>query len=800
MNNCFVRFSKHCLLFLCLFIPQTLFPQGRQENATLSGAVSDAAGKALSGVSVTINELHKNTITGEDGGFLFRNLPAGTYSVGITYIGYKQVVKKVTVQSNNTTRLAFRLEEDINHLNSVTVQGKSATRQAREQTIKAEVVDTRAIQHQPSSLIEVMNRSAGVRIRQTGGLGSAASLMLNGFQDKAIKYFKDGIPMDYLGAGYDITLVPVNMLERVDIYKGVMPAALGADALGGGVNMVTKKPFAKYLDAAYEIASFNTHRVSLNGFYNDTARKIFVGADAFFNYSRNNYEVTAPVDHNGTLVDEKVKLFHSRFSNFYTEVYGGWMNTPWADELRIGVTGFLINRQNQFGASMKDVFGAAANKQYAVIPTLRYRKHLFNNKLFVDQFFVANTVHSRQTDTARGKYDWYGNFTPDNSRVGEITRQGTLSDIRFSYFTSRTNLSWQLNAANKLELNAVFSSMGREGSDPYGAKLRGSGTDILTLPAHYKKLVTALGLETRLAGNMLVNNLVVKYYYYQVNATDGDYAGNEQRYATSGSRMGVAEAIKFNVSPYAFFRLSGEAATRLPEQTEIFGDGNFQLSNFALKPERSLNFNLGYRIEKPQRYAVEANSFYRITRDMILNVPTNLIFLQHQNIQNVKGIGLETDATVNIFRWLKANGNFTYQDFRLFNTGFATTEGARLRNTPYFFANLGLNGYLSHVVSRRDKLQVYWFYTFVRQYYLSDIPKSMEPDGFLGLWGKAGFDAPNIIPSQQLHTAGFTYYPFNERLSIGFQVKNIFNKAVYDNFRIQNAGRSLHLKVGYLFR
>ena len=56
---------------------------------------------------------------------------------------------------------------------------------------------------------------------------------MNGFQDRAIKNFKDGIPMDYLGAGYNISLVPVNMLERVEVYKGVLPTALGADALGG---------------------------------------------------------------------------------------------------------------------------------------------------------------------------------------------------------------------------------------------------------------------------------------------------------------------------------------------------------------------------------------------------------------------------------------------------------------------------------------------------------------------------------------------------------------------------------------
>lgn len=776
-------------------MPLSLFAQTLPDN-DLSGILKDANGRQVVGASVSIRENGSKTITDTRGIFTFSHLRPGAYTITVKYVGFKTVTKKITVRNGHTTLPDIVFEADVSTLNSVTVEGKNTAQQAKEQTIKAEVVNTRAAQQQPTSLIELMNRSAGVRIRQTGGLGSTANLMLNGFQGKAIKYFKDGIPMDYLGAGFDITLVPVNMLERMDIYKGVLPTSLGADALGGGINMITKKSMSRYLEASYEAASFNTHRVSLNGYYKDTTHKIFAGVDAFFNYSNNDYEVIAPVDHNGALEDEKRKLFHSAFRNFYTEVYGGFINTRWADELRIGVTGFVINRENQFGASMKDVFGAATNKQYAVIPTLRYRKHLFNDKLFIDQFLVANTIHSQQTDTARGTYDWYGQFTPDPSRIGEVTRQGTLSDIRFSYFTSRTNLSYQLSPSQKLELNAVFSSMAREGSDPYGTKLS-TGKDILSLPAHYKKLVTALGLESHFANDRLINNLIVKYYHYTVNSTDANFGTAEQKYDISGSRWGVAEAIKFQLSPRSFFRLSAEAATRLPEQTEIFGDGNFQLSNYALKPEHSVNLNLGYRTEKSGRYTIEANTFYRVTKDLILNVPTNLIFLQNQNIQNVRGIGLETDAAVNVLHWLKANGNFTYQDFRLFNTGFASTEGARLRNTPYFFANLGLNGAFNRVMTHRDRLQVYWFFTFVRQYYLSDIPKNMEPDGFLGLWGKAGFDTPNIIPSQKLHTAGFTYYPFNERLSLGFQVKNIFDKAVYDNFRIQNAGRSIHFKINY---
>src|SRR5690606_3292629 len=139
------------------------------------------------------------------------------------------------------------------------------------------------------------------------------------------RFFKDGIPMDYLGAGFNISLVPVNMLERVEVYKGVLPASLGADALGGALNMVTKQSYDKYLEASYEAASFNTHRVSLSTFYKDDNRKVFGGIDAFYNYSDNDYRVDVKITDPelGTLSDANVRLFHNRFRNYYAEVYGG---------------------------------------------------------------------------------------------------------------------------------------------------------------------------------------------------------------------------------------------------------------------------------------------------------------------------------------------------------------------------------------------------------------------------------------------------------------------------------------------
>src|SRR5690606_13637988 len=177
-------------------------------------------------------------------------------------------------------------------------------------------------------------------------------------------------------------------------------------------------------------------------------------------------------------------------------------------------------------------------------------------------------------------------------------------------------------------------------------------------------------------------------------------------------------------------RASVETALRLPEQDELFGDGDRKLANFELKPERSLNMNLGYRKAFVRDHTLEVNVFYRITHDLILQVPYNFLFSQSQKIDQVRGLGVEVDGAVRFAPWLQALANFMYQDQRLFDTGNPSMELSRLRNTPFFFANATLNGTFRNVLGSSDQLQVYWSYGYVRQYYLNALPKDKEPDGF----------------------------------------------------------------------
>ncbi|MBZ4192564.1 TonB-dependent receptor [Niabella beijingensis] len=763
------------------------------QEVKLKGRVLTENNSPAAFATIILDSTDYGTTTNENGNYAINNLKPGHYKIIASAVNNNPQQQEIDCRAGETVVINFTLKKQTGSLDEVKVSSSSA-----HQELKTQIINTAAFKEQPSTLIELMNRSAGIRIRQTGGLGGRSDLMLNGFQNRSIKFFKDGIPLDYLGSGFDISLVPVNMLDRVEVYKGVLPFSLGADALGGAVNMIGRHTFTNFLNVAYEFGSFNTHRVSLNTYHTNRSGRFFAGLNGFYNYSDNDYraDVQTLDPETGIKEDYRARLFHNKFSNDYLEGYTGVKNLSWADELKLSVTAFSINRQLQFGSTMDQPFGAAKGLQNAVVPALNYKKQLWNDQFSINQFVAYSAIRSKTIDTAHGSYDWRGVYTYNPSGIGELSAKGSLSDILFQNYISRSNLTYALNGHHRLNLNAVYNKYRRTGEDPYGNKFK-NGVDALTPPAGYEKFIVALGLTSDFPSKKLQNSFALKWFRYQTNATDADFQGNEVTTQNKRSAWGVSEGLRFNVSQYASFYLSGESALRLPELDELFGDGNLKLSNFNLKPERSINISLSYKVAVPGNYSAEINTFYRRTKDMILLMPHNLLFSQSQNVENVHGYGLDADGRYFITRWLDASANFTYQNLRVFNTGYQLTEGARLRNTPYFFANAGLNAKFRHVALAEDNISIYCYYSFVREYYLDYIPRDLEPDGFLGLFGRANLDARNIIPNQHLVTAGFTYFPYKSRYSIGLQVKNLFNEAIYDNFKIQNPGRNFSVKLNY---
>lgn len=769
-----------------------------QNNVLIKGKVLDQQGQTVSGVTVIINA--KQTTTNAQGDYSLSLTENGTYNIKLSIVGYLKLEKEIKVTASERI-FDFVLKEDINTLANVTIVGKTETDKAREQAVKSTVIDLQEAYNKPATVTELMNRTAGVRIRQTGGLGAASDVSLNGFQGKSVKYFRDGIPLDYLGDGFTLSALPANMLQRIEVYKGVLPVALGADALGGAVNLISRKPSKKYLETGYELASFNTHRFNLNGFYTDTASKWFAGVDAFFNHSDNNYDAlvraTDPISRNQ--YDANVPLFHNAYTGYFAQFYAGLSNRTWADEIKFELSTFSNRREQQHPALMTDPYGAVLSKQSSIIPSINYKKSLFNDKLNINQFLTYSNLNINRVDTLRGQYDWFGNFSPNPLKIGE-SRQPSNSDIDSRNFTSRTNLSFRLTENHSLELNNVFTSANRDGLDPLGTRFSGTDIDVLSIKSSYRKLVTALGISSDFLDKKLNHVLMGKFFNYSASGVEAYEArpvfSNEVK-NVSGNSWGIADAIKYEINNRSLIRFSVEYANRLPDQNELFGDAIFVVPNFELKPERSLNFNLGYRYNKASAYTFEANTFYRRTKNLILLVPIQQPYAHFENQENVKGYGVELDGNVYLTKNLIVNANATFQDLRLFDVSTADggleKNNARLRNTPYFFANAGLNYNL-------NKFKAYGYYSFVREYYLETIPKRLESGGFLGLGSSANINSLLLIPNQHLVTVGANYAFLANQLSLGVEAKNLLDNNLYDNYRVQKAGRSFHLKLNYIIK
>jgi len=79
--------------------------------------------------------------------------------------------------------------------------------------------------------MEIAGATQGVAVRRVGGLGSNARFSLNGPYDDQIRFFLDGVPLELAGYPFESPR-PVNLVNRVEVYRGVVPVRFGADALG----------------------------------------------------------------------------------------------------------------------------------------------------------------------------------------------------------------------------------------------------------------------------------------------------------------------------------------------------------------------------------------------------------------------------------------------------------------------------------------------------------------------------------------------------------------------------------------
>ncbi|MEM0941815.1 MAG: carboxypeptidase-like regulatory domain-containing protein [Bacteroidota bacterium] len=234
-----------------------------QPLASLSGSITGEQGEPIPGITVRLKGTSKGAITEGQGKFSIIAIQSGTYTIEISGVGFEKQEFKLTFKPGDKLTRSITLEESTIEMEEVVVVAESEARALELSAKSVQVIETREVKLKSADLGAVMAQTEGVNVQRAGGLGSNTRFSLNGLSGDQIRFFYDGIPLNYTPYAFGIANVPVNMIDRVEIYKGVVPIQFGADALGGAVNLASSEIYEGLTGStSYQIGSFGTHRVT----------------------------------------------------------------------------------------------------------------------------------------------------------------------------------------------------------------------------------------------------------------------------------------------------------------------------------------------------------------------------------------------------------------------------------------------------------------------------------------------------------------------------------------------------------
>lgn len=789
------RFLFFCFLFLQVI--GTL----NASAASISGRVIDRSKSPLEYVLVYLKENTKHQVmTDVDGRFELKGVSNGKYTLCVSMVGYKPIEQVLNKVKNHVVVPDIILDDDMQTIGEVVVSAKSKETLINTQAFAVEAISTTGLSARNVELNKLLNKSTGISVRESGGLGSGVSYSINGMSGRSIRFFVDGVPIEQYGSGYNINNFPVNLIERVEIYKGATPSSLASDALGGAINIITKNSVKSYIDASYSYGSYNTHRASASGHWQNKSG-IYTDLQAFYNYSDNNYkvwgqgvEVADP--ETGRPIPVKVKRFHDAYHSYSGKALIGVKNKAWADDFFISLLYTNSYNELQHGATMAKVYGEALQRSNSLTPTLSYRKKdLFTENLNVNLFSSYSMIEDLVVDTCSRTYNWLGEVIdehPLNSEIGRGKNGKSLLTMNSKSTFVKALFDYTFSDIHRFDLSYALDNTNRKGDDPLG----GDRTVALRENQHIQKNVVSLGYSLDAFNEKWNNNVWAKYYDVNaqtVNIENSQGIPEAIPVDIKSSSMGYGYAGKYEIDDVHLMKFSIEQASRLPSARELLGDGLFVSSNPDLRPEQSLNVNLGYmashmNIGYKSSLSLQFDVFYRDTKDLILYNVTGLSSSgQYVNIGKVRGLGGSAEVSYFWNDMLRVTANVSYNEMRDNNRKASDGYNAnqtyqdRIPNTPYLNSNFTANFSKPNLFSKRDRIMAYWEVKYVHEFYLT--------------WASLGSkDTKVTIPTQFVNDIGVSYSILDGKYNFGIDCSNLFNEQLYDNYMLQKPGRFISAK------
>jgi len=772
-----------CVFYLCVGVLYA------QQVATVKGRIS-AGEEPIVGAVVQLKELKKYAVADAQGNFSllvpYRKAP---YTFTIESMGYK-TQEQTLIVAQPVVVLNVAMEEEITALTGITVEAITPIKQVEKSAYNVAAIDATKLTHLNSNAADMLAKASGVKVRETGGVGAESQINLNGFTGQHVRTFVDGVPISR-ASSFQIGNIPTELIDRIEIYKGVVPVTFGSDALGGAVNIVTRRSNAQYANLSYTFGSFNTHKSTLN-VGAPLTDNIGIELNAYQNYSDNSYKVlTHYLDlTKGIYSKDKqwFKRFHDRYHN---EVIIGKVNIfkePWADKLSFSLNYNQEYKQIQNANLMQIVFGGKYQTSYTYSTGIEYEKKNLLKGLSFSVVGRYDLTTTNVVDEENRIYSWDGSYRIKPTK-GEAMYQNTVFEGKTAYVAA--HLDYWLSEKHFLQLTHTFSHYYRLTKSQLFTPF---SSDADFMDRINQKNIT--GLSYKYVPNDQWTVLAFgKYYAAKVTGpavvSGHGYLSVYEDHTERTNALGVGVGSSYEFSKELLAKLSYEKSYRLPNDRELFGDGDLEIGANQLRPEHSenLNANLSWQPETNGHALLAEGGFaLRYIQDYIIRNVASTGAATSKNHGKVLTLG--GDFTLRYFyqKTFSVGGNLSYMDMhnrerKNTNGADSVTYGDRVPNMPYLFGSADATYTFDSLLTQDDGLTLGYNLAYTHEFFLS--------------WQSEG--AKITVPTQLSHDLSLTYTAPRNKYTLSVEVKNFTDALLYDNYSLQKAGRAFYVKASYRF-
>jgi len=238
----FAAMKKYVWLLGIMLIAVSAFSQN-----SLRIVVKDSInGEGVSNVSVIVNKEGKTT--GSGGVVIFSNLTAGNHDAVFSAVGY--ISKTVSFQLPDTSVLTVLLQRKEGVLEDVTISTTRTNQRIENSPLKVEVLGKEEMDEEnairPANIMSLIGDISGIQIQQSSAVLGNANVRIQGLEGRYTQVLRDGMPLfEGFSGNFGLLTIPPLDLKQIELVKGSASTLYGGGAIGGLINLISKRPTAK---------------------------------------------------------------------------------------------------------------------------------------------------------------------------------------------------------------------------------------------------------------------------------------------------------------------------------------------------------------------------------------------------------------------------------------------------------------------------------------------------------------------------------------------------------------------------